>query len=55
MYSNTQNARRSPPATIRVWTPPSVSVITSPGSTSRRYLAPIRSNAHDSLATQYEA
>ena len=53
MYSNTQNAWRSEPATSLVFNPRSVSVTTSPGWTSRKNVAPIRSNAHDSLATQY--
>ena len=53
MYSNRQNARRCDSATIRVPIPRSVKVTTSPGWTSRRYWAPIRSNAQDSLATQY--
>jgi hypothetical protein len=52
MYSKTQNASRSPWIAIRVVIPRSSNVTTSPGSTSRRYFAPMMSNAHDSDATQ---
>ena len=52
MYSKTQKARRAPSTAIRVEIPPASIVTTSPGSISRRNLAPMMSSAHDSLATQ---
>ena len=52
MYSNTQNALRAPSTTWRLRMPSSPMLTSSPGCTSRRWRAPMMSNAHDSLATQ---
>ena len=52
MYSKTQNDSRAPSTAMRDSMPRALSVTTSPGSTSRRYSAPMMSKAHDSEATQ---
>ena len=49
-----EHAQRPPAAggDLRLCSPSSPSVTTSPGSTSRKSFAPMMSKAHDSLATQ---